>query len=231
MSLKSAAVVALVSAGVLSGCTRSLEVKYAPGFDQNAAVRAQSKQKIAIVPFVDGRAWVDAADAQTQSFVAKQGAWKFGLTYGDQEFVPVSTVVQRLFVDEFTAAGYEAVAAEQPATDAFTLSGKIVTFEFENETGFVTVTSRRSVTLALTLTDRKGAKLVDELLFSENDRENEGMGVMHSTNMDKLFNRVFKKVVGDVLTKLQPRLAGSAVRVSLNGVPVAEMNVPLVAAN
>jgi hypothetical protein len=66
-------------------------------------------------------------------------------------------------------------------------------------------------------------KLVDELLFSQNDRENEGMGVMHSTNMDKLFNRVFKKVVGDVLTRLQPRLAGSDVRVSLNGAPVADV--------
>ena len=97
--------------------------------------------------------------------------------------------------------------------------------------GLLTVTSRRSVTLALTLTDRKGAKLVDEQLFSENERENEGMGVMHSTNVDKLFNHVFKKVVGDVLAKLQPQLGGSAVRVSVNGVPVAEMTVPLLAAN
>ena len=98
-----------------------------------------------------------------------------------------------------------------------------MTFEFENETGVLTVTSRRSVTLALTLSGKNGSKLVDNQLFSENDRENEGLGVLHSTNADKLLNRAFKKVVGDVLTKVRPYLAadgGVNVSVTLNGVPV-----------
>lgn len=226
MNLKSLAALTLLSSAVLlSGCTRSLAVKYDAGFKDSPAV---PKQKVAILPFEDGRPWVEAGNEKSPSFIGQQGAWRFGITYGDQEYVPVSTVVQSLFVDEFKAAGYDAFAAAQPAPAAYTLSGKIVTFEFENETGVFTVTSRRSVTLALTLTDRKGAKVVDGLLFSENDRENEGMGVMHATNVDKLFNRVFKKVVGDVLAKLQPQLAGSAVRVSVNGVPVGHV---VVAAN
>jgi hypothetical protein len=235
MNVKSAATLALLSSvALLSGCTRSLEVRYAAGFEVGAAPRAQAATKIAILPFVDARAWVDQADPQTASFVGKAGPWKFGLTYGEQEYVPVSTLLQRLFVDEFKAAGYDAAAAGSAASDGYTLSGRILTFEFENETGLVTVTSRRSVTLALTLTGRGGVKVFDEQLFSQNDRENEGLGVMHSTNADKLLNKVFKKVVGDVLLKVQPMIAGSGpveVHVSVNGIRVLDLSNVMVASN
>lgn len=209
---------------LLTGCTRSLSVNYVGGFDGNSTIQAASKQKVAILPFVDDRSWVDKADGQSRSFVGKQGVWKFGLTFGNQEFVPVTNLIQSLFVEEFTAAGYDALATTQATQDsAYALSGRIMTFEFENEAGLLTVTSRRSVTLALTLASKDGSKLVDNLLVSENDRENEGLGVMHSTNADKLLNRAFKKVVNEVLTKLRPQLAARNtidIRVTLNGVPV-----------
>lgn len=217
--------VALAVVLAATGCTRSLEAKYAGGADP--ALAAPSKavaQKIAVVPFADERAWVDKEDDQSRSYIAKQGAWRFGLTFEGQEFTPVSTLVQKLFVTELKAAGYDAVAAPAPVQGAaYNLSGRIVTFEFENETGVVTVTSRRAVMLALTLTDRQGKPVLDNQLIGDSDRENEGMGVMHSTNVDKLLNRVFKKVVNNVLGQMKSRLAGlgyGEIRITLNGMPL-----------
>jgi hypothetical protein len=163
-------------------------------------------------------------DDKSRSFIAKQGSWRFGLTFEGQEFVPVSTVVQKLFVSELKEAGYDAVSAQKPISDAaYNLSGRIVTFEFENETGIVTVTSRRAVMLSLTLTDKQGKPVIDNQLIGDSDRENEGMGVMHSTNMDKLMNRVFKKVVTNVLGQMKAKLAssgGAEIYITLNGMPV-----------
>lgn len=211
---------------VAAGCTRSLEVKYTGGFDKAAGVQAASAQKIAILPFSDERSWVDKGDDQSKSFVAKQGAWKFGLTFENKEFFPISGLLQTLLVSEFKAAGYDAVASTAPSSSvAYNLSGRIVNFEFENETGLVTVTSRRIVTIALSLTDGSGKSVLDNQLFSETDRENEGMGVLHSTNVDKLMNRALKKVVTDVLTRLKPKLAfqeNVEFRVTLNGIALNE---------
>lgn len=205
-----------------AGCTRSLDVKYTRGFDQASGVQTSSLKKIAILPFSDERAWVDKEDEQSRSYIAKQGVWKFGLTFEGQEFAPVSGLLQTLLVSEFKAAGYDAVASALPSPDvAYNLAGRIVNFEFENETGIVTVTSRRIVTIALSLTDSTGKSVLDNQLFSENDRENEGLGVMHSTNADKLMNRALKKVVTDVLTHLKPKLASRdnvEFRVTLNGI-------------
>jgi hypothetical protein len=211
-----------LAALAMGGCTRSLEVKYSGGFDNASAVKATAAKKIAILPFTDERAWVDKEDEQTKSFVAKEGVWKFGLTFDNREYFPVSDLLQNLFVAEFKAAGYDAVAGKaQAANGGYTLSGRIVNFEFANETGLITVTSRRAVSLALTLTDPSGKTVLGNQLFTENDRENEGMGVLHSTNADKLMNRALKKVVTDVLVRMKPQLNARGdvlFRVTLNGV-------------
>jgi len=227
MSFKSLVVSLSVVAAALvaSGCTRSLLVTYAPGAPDAASVAAKTKQKIAVLPFSDERSWVDKTDEKTMSFVAKQGVWKFGLGYDNKEYVPVSNLVQTLFVKELNTAGYDAFGSATPSSAAkYNVSGRIVTFEFENETGFVTVTSRRSVSVALTVSATDGSKVVDNVLFVENDRENEGMGVLHSTNVDKLMNKVFKKVVTDVMVQLRDKLAAQGINadftVTLNGVPV-----------
>lgn len=221
---KQGMLVMALAALAMGGCTRSLEVKYSGGFDDAATVKAVAAKKIAILPFSDERAWVDKGDERTRSYVATAGVWKFGLTFDNQEYFPVSDLLQTLFVAEFNAAGYDAVAGKAPAADGgYTLSGRIVNFEFANETGFVTVTSRRAVTLALSLTDPAGKTVLGDQLFSENDRENEGMGVLHSTNADKLMNRTLKKVVTDVLVRLKPQLNARGdmlFRVTVNGVPL-----------
>jgi hypothetical protein len=214
----------VAAAAVLTtGCTRSLEVKYNPGFAASAGLKAQAKERVAIVNLTDARSWVDKSDEQTKAYFAKSGAWKFGLTYEGKEFVPVATVVQSLFVADFKSAGFDAFAAKEITPGAYSISGKIMVFEFENEAGAFTVTARRSVSLALTITGKDGTKLVEDSLFTENDREGEGMGVLHSTNLDKLLHGPFKKVVGQVITKLQAKLVASGpveIHVSVNGQPV-----------
>lgn len=213
-----------LAALAMAGCTRSLEVKYAGGFDQTSSVKATSQQKVTVLPFKDERAWVDETNEQSRSYVGKQGAWKFGLTVDGKEFIAISSLLQTLFVSEFKSAGYDAVAGVTPSrTDGYNLTGRIVNFEFENETGIFTITSRRVVTLALSLTDGSGKVILDNQLFSENDRENEGMGVLHATNADKLMNRALKKVVTDVLVRFKSQLASRGdvlFHVTLNGVPV-----------
>ncbi len=215
----------MVAAAVVltTGCTRSLEVKYNPGFAPSAGIKAQAKERVAIVDLTDARSWVDKSDEQSKTFFAKAGSWKFGLTYDGKDYVPVAKVVQSLFVEDFKSAGFDAFAAKEATPGAYSISGKVVVFEFENEKGVFTVTARRSVSLALTITGKDGAKLAADTLFTENDREGEGMGVMHSTNLDKLLHGPFKKVVGQVITKLQAKLVASdpvEVHVSVNGVPV-----------
>jgi hypothetical protein len=205
------------------GCTRSLEVKYQPGFAAGAVAKPAAKERVAIVDLTDVRSWVDKSDEASKTFFAKGGPWKFGLTVNGNDFTPIATVVQTLFVEDFKAAGYDAFAAKAITPGVYSISGKVMVFEFENETGVFTVTSRRSVSLALTITGKDGTKLVEDSLFTENDREGEGMGVLHSTNVDKLLHGPFKKVVAQVVTKLQSKLVAAGpteIHVSVNGVPV-----------
>jgi hypothetical protein len=86
------------------------------------------------------------------------------------------------------------------------LGGRILAFEFVNETGVWTVDSRRAVSLALTLASAARAPVFENKLLTENDRENEGMGVLHSTNVDKLVNGVFKKVLTQLVLQVSQTL-------------------------
>jgi hypothetical protein len=176
---------------------------------------------LGIGKFQDKRAWVKPGDAQSESFIASQGAWKFGVSSKGTDYVPVKTLVQDLFVAEFTKAGVPAKAIDQvlPGQDRkalvgageqhrteYVLGGDILVLEFANDAGFVTVTSRRTVTLALVLARTRGADVVLESTFSEAQSEGEGMGVMHSTNLDKLMNRVFRKVVSQVVEQVAAKM-------------------------
>ncbi len=203
-----------------AGCTRSIDATYNAGIrDGNENVLTSTK--VAVLPFSDQRAWVDSGDDKSKSFVGKQGVWRFGLTFNEQPYTSVSSIVQSVLVSELKTVGVSAVASSNAQKDVnYNLSGRIINFEFENETGFVTVTSRRTVTLALTLTDKDGRSVLNDQLFSEIDREGEGMGVMHSTNVDKLMNRVLKKVVSNVVSQIRTKLSmGHEIdlRITLNG--------------
>lgn len=203
---------------VLSGCTRSIATKYNEGLTlENNNLEGKA---ILVEKFEDQRAWIDAEDIKSQSFIAQQGPWKFGLDYDGQEFFPVNSMLQDIFVRELIALGSNASASTEEIDADYTLSGAIMNFEFENETGIVTVTSRRHIALAVTLVDKQGNAVFTNELFNELHREGEGMGVMHSTNVTKLMDGVLKKVLINVVEKINTELAYSSdedVTILLNG--------------
>ena len=80
-------------------------------------------------------------------------------------------------------------------------------FEIINEVGFWTVTSRRAATLEITLVQVSGGSVLLDTTVSQLQRENKGMGVMHSTNVDRLMNTVFRQVVTQVIEQVAAKLA------------------------
>ncbi len=214
---------ALLFVVALTGCTRALVATYEPGVDlENNVI---SGKKLAVHPFEDERSWIDAGNEKSTSFIAKQGAWKFGLKYEGVEYQPVSLILQDVFIKDFKEVGVDAYKASETSDPAYSLKGRILNFEFENETGVWTVTSRRHVSLALTLLDPDGNELLAGELFNEVSRENEGMGVLHSTNVDKLMKDALKKVVVGVINRTNVKLSHLGVdmmKVTVNGVDVTD---------
>jgi hypothetical protein len=225
----------LVSMIVLGACTRSLEMSYTPSLYPLQQADQLRGVTLGVGKFEDRRAWVERSDPQSQSYVMLSGPWKFGLTYKDKEYVPVADLVQALFVDEFKRAGVEVkaipavltkestptmqVVGEQHAA-AYALGGRVHTFEIVNEQGMWTVTSRRAIALEINLVQvRTGALLFDSTV-THNDRQNEGIGIMHSTNVDRLMNTVFRQVVTQVVEQVAAKLAldprDIAVRVTMS---------------
>lgn len=217
----------LVLAGLLTlvaatGCTRSLELNYTADTARLANADALARVSLGVAKFDDKRPWIDQTDKESESYIAKQGPWKFGLTWQGKEYVPVKTVVQDLFVAEFAKAGVTAKpldqvlskqtrsefrkAAEAHGVD-YVLGGEIFVFEFVNEDRGFTITSRRTVTLNVLLVKTGADETLLDTSFSENERKGKGMGVLHSTNLDRLVNGVFKKVVRQVIEQVATKLA------------------------
>ena len=215
--------VMLLAAIAISACTRSLEVTYNPAAYQLPQANQLRSVALGIAKFEDKRSWIDRSEPESLAYDMQQGAWKFGLTYHGKEFVPVQDLVQMMFVDEFKRAGVEQVkaiptvltknavpamrtAAEQNRL-AYVLGGRIHVFEVVNETGMWTVTSRRAITLEITLLQAASGNPVLDTMVSQLDRQGEGMGVRHSTNVDRLMNTVFRQVVTQVIEQVAAKLA------------------------
>jgi hypothetical protein len=216
------------------GCTRSLQMSYTPSLYRLARADQLRGVVLGVGKLEDRRSWIERSDPESQSYVMQSGPWRFGLTYKTKEFVAVADLVQSLLVDEFTRAGIETKplpavltkddapamrAAGQEQAAAYALGGRVHVFEIVNEQGFWTVTSRRAITLEIHVVQvNTGAVLVDSTV-TQNDRQNEGMGVLHSTNVDRLMNTVFRQVVTQVVEQVAAKLAMDprdiAVRVTL----------------
>jgi hypothetical protein len=224
-------VVGLVVLLVLTGCTRSLEFTYKPSATPVKAAQKAGAMSFGVAKFEDKRSWVDVSDSKGQSFVAQQGPWKFGLTHDGKEFVPVNELIQSLFVTELRRAGFQTKPLAgigsktslkqlrdlgQQSGAQYALGGEILVFEFVNEDKGFTVTSRRSVTLTLTVVRIADGQPIVDSTFSELNREGEGMGVLHTTNVDKLLHGPFKividKVIGELAQKLEVARGDIAVR-------------------
>lgn len=210
----------------ITSCTRSLNLEYNEALDTSVF---STKHSIGITNFDDERSW-------ESKYIAKQDMWKFGITHNNRNYYPIRELVPDLFVQEFRKAGLFVKKVNKPAiTDdkidvqpiieqedvEYLLTGKIINFEFENETGWFTVTTQRKVTLALSLYGNNSEVLFFNKLFNEKTREGEGMLAMHSTNVDKLFHVVFKKVLTDVAKlvaeKMNTNTAEVEIHLQING--------------
>jgi hypothetical protein len=206
----------------LAGCTRSIESQYTPTMAKDATLSAAPAPRIGIAKMDDKRSWVSAGDEKSKSFIGQAGSWKFGLTFSGKEFTPVDVIVRTALAEEFRRSGATVTtvdnvlgandltkydAAATAAKVDYMIGGDLVVFEFVNETGLVTVTSRRAVSVNLKMKRVGSPKLLIDQNYSQNDRENEGMGVMHSTNVNKLMNGALKnavhKIVSDVATAMK----------------------------
>lgn len=209
----------------LGACTRSLEGNYRPGLDLSD-VKVAKEVSVGIAQFEDKRSWVTSDEPKSVSFIASQDPWKFGLTYAGREFAPVSEILQDIFYQEFVAAGMRAQKLSAPLSDAqapagaaepvdYVLGGKITTFEFANSAGVITVTTRRAVSLSLTLVKVGGSPVFADRAFDEQVSEGEGMGVLHSTNVDKLLNIVLKGAVKKVIKGVSDGINGAVANVEI----------------
>jgi hypothetical protein len=165
---------------------------------------------------------IDRTEPQSLGYVMQQGPWRFGLTYKGQEFVPVGDLVQVLFIDEFGRAGVETKAIAQVLTKdsvsamraageqagvGYVLGGRVLVFEIVNEDKFWTIVSRRSVTLEISVVHVTSGAAILDTTVAQTDRRDEGMGIRHSTNVDRLMNTVFRQVVTQVVEQVAAKLA------------------------
>jgi hypothetical protein len=212
----------LLSLVALSGCTQSLEMTYTPSLYRLPQADQLRGVVLGVGKLEDRRSWVERSEPESQAYVMQQGAWRFGLTYQKKDYVPVADLVQMLFIDEFTRAGIEtkaiprALTKDDPAAmraageqvgASHALGGRVLVFEIVNEQGFWTVTSRRAITLEINLVQVTGGTLSFDSTVTHNDRRDEGMGIRHTTNVDRLMNTVFRQVVTQVVEQVAAKLA------------------------
>jgi len=206
---------------LIAGCTRSIPATYNADMARLSNANAIANVSLGVAKFEDKRAWVDADDSKSESYIALQSPWKFGITYEDKEYIPVKDLVQTIFIKEFINSGINAkpiaqVISKQNINQIVTLSGndkvdyiiggQILIFEYVNDAGVWTVGSRRTVTINLIMLKINGEKVMLDTTINETQRENEGMGVLHSTNVDKLMNIVVKKVVNQVIQQVATKM-------------------------
>lgn len=213
---------AILCAGALAGCTISVESKYAPAMPRLQDADRLRDVRLGIGKFHDSRSMVKADDPDTLAYVARQGNYKFGLTYNGQEMIPVSDLVQKLFVMEFERAGIQSVplpeilgkgalpamrAAGEKARVDHVLGGTITVFEWENKDKFWTLEAHRRIAMEIQLMRVATNALVLDTAATGKDENDEGLGVKHTTNANALLNRVFRLVVFKVVEEVAEKLA------------------------
>lgn len=178
--------------------------------------------RLGVAMFEDRREGVSPTDPETRAYIARRGAWRFGLTYKGKDFVPVADLVQSIFVEEFVHAGIDTIAIPQvlgkgagPAMRAageqagvgYVLGGYVNVFEFALYDQFWYIESARSVVLEIQLVRvRDGESLLDTAA-SATDRGSEGMATTIPSNVDQLLNRAFRLVIYQVVDQVAAKLA------------------------
>jgi hypothetical protein len=211
----------LLTLTALTGCTRSLEMNYAPSLYRLPQAEKLKGIALGVAKPEDRRPTIVQADPDNLTYVMRQGAWRFGLTYKGQDFVPVADLVQTLFIEEFTRAGVESKpvakilakdkladmrAAGQEAGVPYILGGRVLVFDITNDVGW-TVTSRRSVTLEVTLVRVQSGDITFDNVVSAGDRDESAWGISTASSVDRLMNSAFRQVVTQVVEQVAAKLA------------------------
>ena len=227
--------VVLVAATALTACTRSLEMKYSPALYRLPQADTLRAITLAVAKPEDRRSSVVQSDPDNLTYVMRQGAWRFGLTHGGREFVPVADLVQALFVDEFTRAGIaarpiakvltkdqqaEMRAAGAEASVSHVLGGRVLVFEIANDVGW-TVVSRRAVTLEVTVVRVQTGDIAFDNVISAADRDESAWAISHATSVDRLMNNVFRQVVTQVVEQVAAKVGVTPADVSVRFALVA----------
>jgi hypothetical protein len=213
--------IGLLTLAALAGCTRSLEMNYAPSLYRLPQADKLKGIALGVAKPEDRRATVVQSDPDNLTYVMRQGAWRFGLTYKGQDFVPVADLVQMLFIDEFIRAGVESKpiakilskdnvanmrTAGQEAGVPYILGGRVLVFEITNDVGW-TVVSRRSVTLEVTLVRVQSGDIAFDNVISTGNRDESAWGISTATSVDRLLNTAFRQVVTEVVEQVAAKLA------------------------
>jgi hypothetical protein len=213
---------AVAVAILLFGCTQSLELQYSPSLYRLPQAASLKGIPLGVARLEDRRPSIERDNLKSLSYVMQAGVWRFGLTDKGKEYAPVADIIQRLFVEEFIRGGVEARAipevltkdavpamraAGEKARVAYVLGGRVLVFEIVNTDKFWTIDSRRSITLEVNLVRVQTGDLALDTTVSQNHQKDEGMGIRHATNVDRLMNTVFRQVVVQVVEQVAAKLA------------------------
>ena len=215
-----ALMLSLTVIALLSGCTHSIDVSYQADSARMANASALEQVVVGVAKFEDKRAWVEASEPKTESFVSQRGAHKFALTYLGKDYFPVKDLIQDALIKELTMAGIKAKAIDKVlsksstrgtadfGTDAgnYQIGGQILAFDFNNQPGMWTVTSRRTAIINLNLYRRGETQPFLEQSISEMDSKEYAMGVAHSVNVETLVNEIFKKVAHQIVQQTAEKI-------------------------
>jgi hypothetical protein len=205
-----------------AGCKQSIEMTYSPALYRLDRADALRGIALGVAKLEDRRPSIERNDLESLSFFMSQGPWRFGLTFQGKEYTPVADVVQSVFVDEFTRAGIEtktipqiltkdAIPAMREAGEkagvAYVLGGRVLVFEAVNQDKFWTIESRRSIILEINVVRVATGDISLDTTVSQTNQKDEGMGIRHTTNVDRLMNTVFRQVVVQVVEQVAAKLA------------------------
>jgi len=206
---------------LLSGCTHSIDVSYQADAVRLTNASALEQVTVGVAKFEDKRAWVEAGEPKTESFVSQAGAHKFGLTYLEKDYFPVKDLIQDVLIKELTLAGIKAkaldlVLSKSSASGAadlgkdagdYQVGGQILAFDFNIQPGMWTVTSRRTAIVNLNLYRRGETQPFLEQPITEMDTKEYAMGVAHSVNVNTLVNEIFRKVAHQMVQRTAEKIA------------------------